>query len=162
MQVKSDIVNTRYLPHTCTLLRETLPSVLRTSCFNDQNLPFNIEVKKTEIGHLFEHILLEYLCLDKFKFGHTKVVFNGRTRWNWLLNKYGSFEINIDAGYKDRNYLLTALEKALILVEKIYTFHETFCVNYENTIDNHPKIQLAIKGALATEHLQAKMLPTDV
>src|SRR5260221_1214377 len=58
-------INTKKIPLITDLLKENLPSVLATICYNDLNLPFHVEVLNTEIGHLFEHILLEYLCQSK-------------------------------------------------------------------------------------------------
>src|ERR1700761_2246371 len=55
-------INTKEIPFITDLLQKNLPSVLQTTCYNDLDLPFHVEVKNTEIGHLFEHILLEYLC----------------------------------------------------------------------------------------------------
>ena len=58
MQLFYNQVNTCDIPVIVDLLQEHLPNVLFTQCFNDEGFPFNVEVKNTEIGHLFEHILL--------------------------------------------------------------------------------------------------------
>src|SRR5437868_6032179 len=62
-------ISTKEIPTITDLLQKNLPSVLLTTCYNDLGLPFDIEVQNTEIGHLFEHIILEYLCQHKIKKG---------------------------------------------------------------------------------------------
>src|SRR5579862_8893482 len=59
MDVLYNQLNTSEIPYLLDVLQENLPSVLLTTCYNDLNLPFSVEVRNTEIGHLFEHILLE-------------------------------------------------------------------------------------------------------
>src|SRR5579859_7486648 len=70
-------VSTKDFPNTFDLLEKFLPSILYSQCFNDEKIPFCQEVKQTEIGHLFEHILLEYLCLNKISFGGKKATYSG-------------------------------------------------------------------------------------
>ena len=122
MQLLIPVVNTKYLPHTLTVLRRTLPGVLRTECFNYKHISFKKEVQQTEIGHLFEHILLEYLCLEKIKEGHDDIVFNGKTRWNWIKNPYGSFEIEVDVKVEDLRIFIKALKKSLRLTQNIIKY----------------------------------------
>lgn len=113
------IINTNQIPHIVQYLKHAFPSVLTTQCFNDQNLPFSQEVKDTEIGHLFEHILLEELCLLKIQRGSRCATFNGITNWNWVKEPQGTFHIEIDSTYKDADILVEALDKTLKLVEII-------------------------------------------
>lgn len=121
MQINFALVNTSDIPQTLTFLKENYPSVLRTQCFNDQNLPFAIEVEKTEIGHLFEHILIDNLCALKIKSGANSAVFNGTTSWNWKETPYGSFEIWIDIGRKDQSLLIEGLKQTIELTKKLMT-----------------------------------------
>ena len=81
MDVLYNRINTNEIPTIVDVLQAKLPSVLYTTCYNDQNLPFDIEVQNTEIGHLFEHILLEYLCQLKLAKGAKQATFAGKTRW---------------------------------------------------------------------------------
>lgn len=117
MQLFVPIVNTKDIPHTKKFLQEVFPTVLKTECFNDSHLPFYEEVNQTEIGHLFEHILLDQLCILKIKSGETSAVFNGNTSWNWQKYPYGSFQILVDIGKKELRLLLQALKKAIELTE---------------------------------------------
>src|ERR1700737_3152384 len=84
-------INTGEIPFIVDQLKEYLPNVLMTQCYNEDNLPFALEVRNTEIGHLFEHILLEYLCQLKIAKGFAKAEFAGRTRWNWIKDPRGKF-----------------------------------------------------------------------
>jgi len=112
-------LTTASLPHTSAILKLYLPHVLETECFNEEGLPFAFEVKRTEIGHLLEHILLEYLCEFKIAKGHTEAVFAGRTKWNWLRDPRGKFHIHLNCGKKDADILKPAVEKTIDLMRII-------------------------------------------
>lgn len=109
MQIHNNIVNTSLLPHTYDFLSVRLPQVLSTECYNDGNIPFKIEVKNTEMGHLFEHILLEYLCIKKMSHGFESAEFSGRTNWNWIEEPYGSFNINVEIKKNDIKFFKDSL-----------------------------------------------------
>lgn len=121
MELFIPIVNTRHIPHTYSYLQKNFPDVLATECFNDLNLPFCEEVKATELGHLFEHMLLVNICQIKVHSGVRDVVVNGRTSWNWMKEKEGVFNIMIDIGKKDIEYLIHALKKTIEVFEKLFT-----------------------------------------
>lgn len=95
MQIHSETITTKSLPHTLSILKEVCPRVLKTQCFNNDNLPFYKEVQNTEIAHMFEHILLAHLCEMCIKHEIKGVVFNGKTNWNWIREKKGLFHIYI-------------------------------------------------------------------
>ena len=88
-------INTKEIPFIEDLLKENLPSVLAATCYNDLDLPFDEEVRNTEIGHLFEHILLEYLCQNRLAKGAKRATFSGRTKWNWTRDPFGRFHIHL-------------------------------------------------------------------
>lgn len=117
MQINAPIFNTQNIPHILELLQEHFPSVLKTECFNDFNLPFEKEVKNTELGHLFEHILLDALCIEKIKAGSEIAEFNGRTFWDWTKNKAGSFVIKVAMDIDEYIFLPQALKKSINLLE---------------------------------------------
>lgn len=119
MQSHHEHVSTGHIPFIDELLRKHLPTVLLTKCYNDENLPFSVEVKSTEIGHLFEHILLEYLCQLKIAKGSNSAVFSGRTSWNWVRDPRGKFHIHLTCGKKDADILPFALEKTITLMKII-------------------------------------------
>lgn len=120
MQVLLPVVNTRYIPHTYDFLEKNFPDVLVTECFNDLNIPFNQEVRATELGHLFEHILLVNICKGKSLSGHREVVVNGRTEWNWVSEPEGLFHILIDVGKKDFIFFVEALRKTIEIFELLF------------------------------------------
>ena len=130
MQSFSAYVNTAHLPTIVGVLKHYLPTVLRTQCHNDENLPFALEVKRTEIGHLFEHILLEYLCQLKIAKGHKRAVFSGRTKWNWIRDPRGKFHIHLTCGMKDADILPTAVEKTINLMKIILDTPALITNNY--------------------------------
>ena len=119
MCMQKSIIHTSYLPQTHYILKSNLPQVLQSLCFNDSNLPFDLEVKDTEIGHLFEHVLLEYLCDLKIKNGHKEASFKGVTNWNWKIDAKGTFHIQIQIQPYDIEYFQEALEKSVALLNKI-------------------------------------------
>lgn len=117
-------VNTIDFPKTVKILRQVIPGVLTSLCFNEHSLPFHKEVKRTEIGHLFEHILLEYLCTEKSLLGIDSE-YNGVTSWNWETDPYGTFHIVIDAGEQDHTRLSSAISKSIELLNYIITSHKS-------------------------------------
>lgn len=119
MQLLVPHVNTRYFPQTMTFLETNYPNVFRTECFNEKNLPFTVEAKATEIGHLFEHIVLEEMVSLKVAAGEYDAVFNGRTDWNWKRDPEGLFHILLDVGKKELALLIQALGKAIHLIESL-------------------------------------------
>lgn len=119
MFLLKDPINTADIPSTYDILQNFLPSVLTTECFNDQNLPFSLEVKRTEIGHLFEHVLLEYMCHLKIGKGYKSAAYSGRTRWNWEKDPRGVFHIHINCTLKDADILPIAMDKTIALMKMI-------------------------------------------
>lgn len=119
MQLHSPLVNTRYLPQTLQLLEKELPSVLTTECFNEKKMSFAKEVVQTEIGHLFEHLILENLYMFAKTNRKSQLEFNGITSWNWETEPWGLFHVKIDAGYKNILNFKSALTQSVFLTEKI-------------------------------------------
>ncbi len=112
-------ITTKFLPATLPILTENLPSILKCQCFNDQNNSFGQECKNTELGHLFEHIMLEYLCIEKIQEGSSKASYEGIT--NWQVDIPEVFDIEIKAGLKDIKNIKKAFEKSVDLISKILT-----------------------------------------
>lgn len=122
MYLQTPTVTTSEISQTYTILQSILPSILKSTCFNDANLPFSKEVLQTEIGHLFEHILLEYLCEVKVTNGYKNPIHNGVTQWDWIRDKEGTFHIQIDAGTEDRHIFFQALSHSISLLEEILEY----------------------------------------
>src|SRR5690554_307945 len=55
---------TAAFPHVVSILDQHIPSIFTGTCFNERNVPFREEVIDTELGHLFEHLVIEYLFLQ--------------------------------------------------------------------------------------------------
>lgn len=121
MSLNGQKVNTKDIPLVFPILKKQLPSVFSAECFNDQNIPFEEEVTKTEIGHLFEHILLEYLCLYKVTLSGQYATYSGVTNWNWKKDTRGTFHIRVEAGIRDKEIFANALEQSIRLLKAILT-----------------------------------------
>lgn len=119
MTLTQGTLNTRELPYTVACLKKMLPSVLRSTCYNEENYPFSKEVQHTEIGHLFEHVLIEYICLLKVEHGYDDVEVSGLTKWNWILHPKGTFHITVSAGVEDMRYFAEAMQKTIELTNMI-------------------------------------------
>ncbi len=122
----SRIYRTDSLSGIVELLQWRLPSILRSTCFNDQGFAFEQEVQNTEFGHLFEHILLEYLCKAKITFGARKAVYRGRTSWNWPKQEEGVFKIYVNAYVEDKILFLKALGESIVLMRQICNMGDQF------------------------------------
>lgn len=130
MKLFTPTVNTRDIPWTYPFLKKHLPSILNAKCFNEENLPFSIEVRKTEIGHLFEHILLEHLCQEKLLKGYNRAMFSGNTKWNWKRDPWGMFHIYINMHASDIDIFPPALEKSMALLTMIIRNDKTAMASY--------------------------------
>lgn len=119
MQVPPSLLYTSAIPTTHTLLSHLEPRVLQTKCFNHKKLPFAKEVKKTETAHLFEHILLEYLCQEYQLAGQNNGKFSGWTQWNWKKDTRGIFHITITGSTITDEQFSHALARSVLLFETI-------------------------------------------
>jgi hypothetical protein len=109
--------NTRDLPETLKVLESDLPSIFSNKCFNGEGKSFYDEAQATETAHLFEHIILENMCLEKIK-TQKSAVFNGRTYWDRKLNNK-CYQIRLNVPMVDWPIFATAFTKSLTLVNKI-------------------------------------------
>ena len=151
MQLFIEDVTTANMPHVLSILKLKLPTILESKCFNDKKLPFAREVRKTEIGHLFEHILLEYLCKEKISLCHNEAAFSGVTNWNWNKESYGKFHIVVDITYHEKDILYIALEQSIRLLRHILTYTSPnidtrfFSVHSPKTRTLSPKLLVTTK-----------------
>lgn len=119
MKMIIPLLSTERMPNTIEILKAHLPSILRSKCFNENNYSFSKEVKKTEIGHLFEHMILEYLSLIKISESLSNPIHNGFTDWNWIKDERGVFHITLDAGVEDKYVLSRAISRSAELLNQI-------------------------------------------
>lgn len=120
MQSKTPFYHTSELSGTLPVLKQYLPTIFESKCFNEGNLSFEDEVRDTEVGHLFEHILLEYLCQTKINSGAQEALYNGETSWDWLKDPKGYFHITLDVAFKDSFVFNLALQKSIALLNMIF------------------------------------------
>lgn len=120
MNVDEAFVNTKDFKNTIPILKKNIPSILFSKCYNDKNYSFDKEVKKTETGHLFEHLIIESLFILKSNAGIKESIHQGITYWNWRVNKIGTFDIEIDAGVGDKEYIDKSVKYSMNLLSKIF------------------------------------------
>lgn len=119
MDMQLPHINTTTIPATFRILSQDLPGIYKHRCFNPSHLPFAKEVLRTEVGHLFEHILLEYLCELNNKYTDIKTTFRGETSWDWGKDKRGTFHIYINT--QEEELFKEALERTINLMNKVLT-----------------------------------------
>lgn len=129
LKVKKSHSHTKYFDGTFNLLKNHLPCILECECENSEHLPFSEEVKQTEIGHLLEHILLEYLCQGKLLGGSNSAEFTGRTYWNIHQTEDAAFHIVIQKEHEDSELFIEALQKSLLLLERIFAGGSSYLVS---------------------------------
>lgn len=119
IQFLTTFFNTRQIPSLYDYLEKNYPQVLETLCFNSQNLPFSEEVRGTEFGHLFEHLLISKIYDIKKQGGDKNFIVQGRTHWDWTNETRGSFNIYILISDEDRSILNRAISETVIIMEDI-------------------------------------------
>lgn len=119
IQFHTPFYTTQALPSTVAILETLLPRIFKHKCFNNHNRSFRKEVEQTELGHLFEHILLEFLCRYKFHEGDTNINLKGLTEWNWEQDPKGIFYISLNSKIEDAYLLTQAIDKTSQIVETI-------------------------------------------
>ncbi|SRR6266404_6813654 len=110
-------ISTATLPETFDILSKYLPSIFNCQCFNNENNNFKKECQNTEIGHLFEHIMLEHLCIEKIADGGSEATYEGRTSWE--EDKTQTFYIEIKVGSSEIDMIKKAFNKSVDLLNKI-------------------------------------------
>ncbi len=129
MSMHTSHYHTNYFPDTLTILKNQIPSVLTTKCFNKNNYSFDREVLNTEIGHLFEHILLQNLCDLKLASGSQKAVYKGLTQWDWTRDAKGTFHITLSVDTNDWGIFPNALNKTEEIVKQILSSPTQISIN---------------------------------
>lgn len=112
-------VRTGCIPNICDLLRKNLPGVLKTQCHNNEGWGFNKEVADTEIGHLFEHILIQNISELRQKYFMPDGKISGVTEWDWTLEPRGTFNIKIKSNSPYLDILNEAIENSMDLTSRI-------------------------------------------
>jgi hypothetical protein len=118
MVLEDRCLSTKDMKNVVGFFEKHLPDVLHTKCFNDHKLPFCKEILKTELAHLFEHVILVLLCQAKRKLGYKYSTYKGETIWDWEKNPKGMFSITISVKQKEADILLDVLPKAIELIDQ--------------------------------------------
>jgi|SRR3989344_864244 len=122
MRVHVPIYTTKILPGTYIVLSHILPTIFKTKCFNYNKYTFAEEVRNTEIGHLFEHILLTTLCSLKQTKGIYNAVYRGETYWNWKQDTFGTFHITLTTYRRDNILFTQAIAQSIGIMNQIFEF----------------------------------------
>lgn len=101
---------TSQVPHLPKMLFRMFPRMAMHKCENGLGLSFRQECRKTEIPHLFEHLIIELQSQAQ-----PSEVLRGETVWNWTVDPRGHFHVSVDY----ENELLAV--GAIRLAEKIMT-----------------------------------------
>lgn len=126
MEMGVPVLNTSLIPQTSRILNKQLPDISRHKCYNQKKLPFLKEAENTEIGHLFEHILIEYLYQHLNRTKQSDIFLKGETSWDWHKDKPGTFHIEIRYNKLASSKLFIALKQSIVLTSQILQNHEHF------------------------------------
>lgn len=74
-------------------LLDMLPSLREHICYNRSGLSFPEELENTELGHVFEHVMLAIL-------ERRGLCTSGQTTWNWHRDQIGTYHVTISSGKK--------------------------------------------------------------
>lgn len=84
---------TSQVPHLPRLLLRLLPRLGQHTCHNDLGCSFRQECRRTEIPHLFEHLIIE-LQLQAQQ--NPDDYLSGETAWNWQVDPRGHYHVTVD------------------------------------------------------------------
>lgn len=127
--VWGNYINTKSFPLTYNILAKHIPTIFENECFNQDGQPFSHEVRSTEVGHLFEHLVLEILKIHHSnEYGDADI--SGFTEWDWNREKVGVFNIQISCASliyppkKLRRNIVKAILQASAILEEIFSNQE--------------------------------------
>lgn len=96
------------VPRIAERLLQSLPSLAEHRCQNRNGLPFVEELEDSELGHVFEHVVLELLA-DR------GVYTRGQTTWNWDRDPIGTYQVTISTGKR------RAVKESLLMAQAVFT-----------------------------------------
>ncbi len=96
------------LPTLATSLISMLPSLREHLCTNARGLSFEQELHDTELGHVFEHVMLAILA-DR------GLCTRGQTTWNWHRDPVGTYHVTISTGRK------MLVKESLLVAQALFT-----------------------------------------
>jgi len=96
------------LPDLANSLLQMLPKLREHLCYNRNGLPFIEELHDTELGHVFEHVILEILR-------QRGLYLRGQTTWNWHRDPLGTYNVTINTGKK------LLVKESLLVAQAMFT-----------------------------------------
>ncbi len=86
-----DRILTSQAPHLPQTLFRLFPHLAKHKCDNGQGYTFRRKCCKTEIPHLFEHLIIELQAQAQ-----PVEVLRGETQWNWRIDPRSRFYVFVD------------------------------------------------------------------
>lgn len=96
------------LPELANSLLRMLPQLREHLCYNRNGVPFIEELYDTELGHVFEHVILEILR-------RRGLHLRGQTTWNWHRDPLGTYNVTINTGKK------LLVKESLLVAQAMFT-----------------------------------------
>lgn len=103
---------TSQVPHLPRGLFRLFPRLAQHKCENGQGLSFRQECRRTEIPHLFEHLIIELQSQAQ-----PAEVLRGETEWNWRVDPRGRFHVYVD--YENELLAIGAIRLAERMMEAV-------------------------------------------
>jgi hypothetical protein len=119
MRFQTTFLTTSSIPNIVSILTKHVPNIFKCQCFNNKNFPFIEEVANTELGHLYEHILLEVLLDIAKDNGMLPVTYEGETSWNWKEDSRGIFHISIRGPMPSHELVEQAVSRTNLIMDHI-------------------------------------------
>jgi len=113
LEIPEYLTNTCQIPGIKKSVLEAFPSIQHHHCHNDNGFSFEDELDNTELAHLLEHILIE--LISEKDINSDNII--GWTKWNWKINPYWHYEIEI--GYPNKTVFLSALSETFKFMESL-------------------------------------------
>lgn len=89
-------------------LLAVLPHLAEHRCHNRHDLPFAEELNDSELGHVFEHVVLALLTRHG-------IFTRGQTTWNWQRDPIGTYHVTVATGKR------LAVKECLLTAQAILT-----------------------------------------
>ncbi len=118
LKVNKEKLTTAFFPNTHQILKKQIPSIFKNKCYNPDGNSFEDEIKSTETAHLFEHLLIENMCIIKTKY-EKNALYSGRTFWDENSDNY-IFKIEVKCKLFDLPIFMKAFGKSIFLMDEIF------------------------------------------
>ncbi len=105
---------TSQVPHLPRLLLRLLPRLGKHTCHNNLGCSFRQECRRTEIPHLFEHLIIE-LQLQAQQ--NPEDYLSGETEWNWQVDPRGLYHVSVD--YENELLAVAAIRLAERMINQL-------------------------------------------